>query len=99
MRSLRGPRTVAAGDTCMALASRSSYHRCGEALETAHLFQCRIDEVAIARFLKHAPCLRKLAYSHYSTDPRQDWDICEYATSIEREAESYLEELQSLYMK
>lgn len=93
VRSFRGPRTDIVGDACMALPPKDLFLGCGEALEDAHLLRCCLDDMAIAKFLRHAPRLKRLVYSHLSTGDRRDWNIREFVASIERESGSHLEEL------
>lgn len=79
----------------MAFAANEPYLHCGEMLVAAHLERCCIDEVAIARFLKHTPRLRVLNYSHLtgSNSDHLDWNSCEFVNAIGREMGDHLEEL------
>ena len=64
-------------------------------LETVHFVSCCIDEVSIAKFLKHSPSLKTLRYSHSTKDIVGDqyWNICDFVTAIEREVGNHLEGL------
>ena len=98
VRSFHGTWCVAIKDNgrTSSLAQNWSYNF-GQTLEVAYLGACYIDHVAIADFVKHTPRLRTLTYSHRSKgDPEgspQDWDICKFATAIEREAGGHLMQL------
>ena len=72
----------------------------GKTLASVSLEACRIDEKAIADFLKDASCLKTFRYSHSTkiwTGPQQ-WDICSFVAAIERRVGSQLVEL-SLSMR
>ncbi|KUJ14350.1 uncharacterized protein LY89DRAFT_671708 [Mollisia scopiformis] len=92
MRSFRGRSCEVLGQGHMGTTSTIPYRFLGETLETAHLLQCCIDDLAIADFLKHTPRLKTLKYSHFKADSR-DWNICKFVTAIGREAGDHLIEL------
>ncbi|KAF7960053.1 hypothetical protein EAE96_001653 [Botrytis aclada] len=96
LRSYRGPNFVAKGDLSIAHPSKPiSDFRCGQSLETVHLKNCCINDVAIANLLQHAPHLRSFKYTH-SPEKESDgeaWNIFKFIAAIEGEAGSYLEEL------
>ncbi|KAI0837779.1 F-box domain protein [Hypoxylon sp. FL0890] len=95
VRSFSSYGCVAMGNDSMALASKDPYLHYGATLENAEFWDCCIDDVAIANFVKHAPRLRKLTCAHWSSgnDDHRDWDIRKFVTVIEREAGNHLEEL------
>ncbi|PGH16527.1 hypothetical protein AJ79_01632 [Helicocarpus griseus UAMH5409] len=89
VHSFRGPSCVALGDPDAQIGPKYL------ALDAVDLMCSSIDEVAMANFLKHAPRLKRLYYSHQTKEnggPR-DWHLCGFISAIEREAGSRLEEL------
>ncbi|KAI2626604.1 F-box domain protein [Hypoxylon sp. NC1633] len=95
VQSFYGPMSLAIGSISTELASKSAYFRYGETLETVEFMECFIDEAAIASFLKNAQRLKIFRHSHANRPyrPAQDWDICKFVATIEREVGSHLEEL------
>lgn len=63
-------------------------------LRTVHL-PWSMDEISIARFLRHTTGLKNLLYTHKTNHNYipQDWEICKFVTAIEREVGSHLEGL------
>ena len=99
IRSFYGPNCVAMDDgghkrICASIDSHGGF---AETLKSVHFMSCCIDDVGIADFLKHAPNLRTLLYSHSTKGNggphHRDWDICKFVTAIEREAGCHLVEL------
>lgn len=95
VRSFCGRSCLGTGGTSMLIVPKDPYLHYGEALETASFERCCFDDVVIAEFLKHTPRLRVFQYSHTSKGDgdHQDWDICKFVTTIEREVGHQLEEL------
>lgn len=64
-------------------------------VEVLDFWNASIDEVAIAKFLKHTPCLKSLRYGHSTKDSEgyRDWDLCQFITAVQREVGNHLEKL------
>ena len=77
------------------VTSKDTYPGFGETLEVVQLWDCCIDEVGIADFLKNAKHLRTLEYSHSTkeTGGTPNWNICKFVMAIEQEVGSHLVEL------
>lgn len=91
LKSFSGPGGSAVREIPRSLAFRSSPY-VADALETAHLGGCCIDDTGIADFLRHTPRLKTLTYSH-STQQKYlppNWNICEFVNAVAREAGSHL---------
>ena len=67
----------------------------GESVVTVNLDTCCIDEVGIANFLKHTPCLQTLSYSHW-TKSEQNWNIGKFVTAIKQGVGSHLVQLSMM---
>lgn len=96
VRFFRGPSCVAVDDgDHTTMEFRSPCSGFATTLETVHFVSCWIDEVGIAKFLKHASHLKTLRYSHGRKEnvDSPNWNIYEFVTAIEREAGSHLEGL------
>jgi hypothetical protein len=65
----------------------------GGTLEIAHLLGSNLDGPAMEYFLRCAPRLKTLVYSHSNKQLSTIWDICTLVTTIGKEAGSHLEEL------
>lgn len=95
LRSFRARSCVARDAASIAAASEDAGLPPGETLEAAHFVDSCLDDVAMAIFLRRAPNLKELAYSHRTDEQTtQDWDVCGLVTAIEREAGIYLESLE-----
>lgn len=99
IRSFYGPGCVAMDDGSYKsiYASIDPYGGFAKTLISVLFTDCYIDDVGIADFLKHTPCLRTLVYSHSTkgngSSYNKSWDICKFVTAIEREVGSHLVEL------
>jgi hypothetical protein len=64
-------------------------------LEAAGFIDASVDLVPITSFLKYAPCLKSLTYWHSTKahEGHQDWDLCGFIATVQREVGSHLEYL------
>ena len=94
LKSFESPGSFLVSGNPTSLAFRGSPY-IAELLEAVDLDACCIDAVGITDFLKHAPRLKKLRYSHYTMRDfvPPDWDLCKFINAVAREAGSHLTEL------
>ncbi|KAI2617479.1 F-box domain protein [Hypoxylon sp. NC1633] len=97
VRSFRGHYSISLGDD-YSMQRKGLYDVFGPALELeTALFWCsRIDEIAMAEFLRRTPRLRTLIFNHELLEVRDnmdDWHVGEFVSVIEREAGDRLEGL------
>lgn len=78
IQSFRGPRCIGEGSNDESLGSRYLHSGFNSTVEVLDFWNASIEEVVIAKFLKHTPCLKSLRYGHSTKDSEgcQDWDLC-----------------------
>lgn len=90
---LRCPKCIGAGDSHESSSSAYLHNGFKSPLELVEFAGSSIDEVAIAGFLQHTPCLRTLRYSHSTKCyAPQDWNPSQFVTAIERAVGDHLKE-------
>jgi hypothetical protein len=64
-------------------------------LEVAGFTDASADLAALTSFLKYAPCVKSLTFWHSTKahEGHQDWDLCRFISTVQREVGSHLEHL------
>ena len=64
-------------------------------LEAAGFTDASVNLAALTSFLKYAPCLKSLTFWHTNKahECHQDWDLCGFVSTVQREVGSHLEHL------